>query len=82
MGDVGEENKTLKNQLEQKTHEVMKTKALLEEKEMEVHLLKQETQQVILAVVWVCKRSVSVEKMYVSKGKGFKHELHSVQKYE
>lgn len=53
LGDVGEENKTLKNQLEQKTHEVMKTKALLEEKEMEVHLLKQETQQVILAVVCV-----------------------------
>lgn len=50
-----EKKKSLQAQLEQKFHEGIKTKDLLEEKVMEVHLLKQETQQVILSVSpWAC----------------------------
>ncbi|XP_056889979.1 coiled-coil domain-containing protein 158-like isoform X2 [Takifugu flavidus] len=45
LEDTGEEKKSLHSQLEQRTHEEMKTKDLLEEKEMELRLLKQETQQ-------------------------------------
>lgn len=48
---AGEKKNSLQVQLEQKTHEEMKIKDLLEEKVMEVHLLKQETQQVLLTVV-------------------------------
>lgn len=48
---AGEKKNSLQVQLEQKTHEEMKTMDLLKEKVTEVHLLKQETQQVILTVV-------------------------------
>lgn len=58
MEKSGEKKNLLQAQLEQKTHEGIKTKDLLEEKVMEVHLLKQETQQVLLTVVslGVCVR--------------------------
>lgn len=58
--------------MEQKTHEGMKTKDLLEEKVMEIQVLKQEIQQVIFTVVSLRERErVSVETFYVSEGKGF-----------
>lgn len=51
MEKAGEKKNSLQFQLEHKTNEEMKTMDLLKEKVMEVHLLKQETQQVILTVV-------------------------------
>lgn len=53
LEETGEEKKSLQSQLEQRTHEEMKTKDLIEEKEMELNLLKQETQQVTLIIVCV-----------------------------
>lgn len=56
LEETGEEKKSLQSQLEQRTHEEMKTKDLLEEKEMEIHLLKQVTLIIMCACVCVCER--------------------------
>lgn len=73
LEQVGEKKNSLQAQLEQRTDEEIKTKNLLEEKVTKVHLLKQETRQVLLTVVFLGVLSV-FERELLWKNVSFKGE--------